>query len=141
MADIQKLYRRNAKQAMQQIRQEPPPLHCQIRCQIPCQIVQNHFEELGSSTPNYDNPGPPPFGSWPVTTDGDVMERELTQQEVRDVMKRMPYHSAPGPDQVMYAYWREVDLTSSIITKILETCYVHIHLDSLSAVPFFKVTK
>ena len=87
-----------------------------------CQVVQDHFEELGNSTPNYDNPGPAPFRSWPVTTDGDVMERELSQQEVRDVMKRMPYQSAPGPDQVTYAYWREVDPTSSIITKILETC-------------------
>ena len=30
MSDIQKLYRRNAKQAMQKIRQEPSPLRCQI---------------------------------------------------------------------------------------------------------------
>ena len=30
MVDIQKLYRKNPKQAMQQIKQEPPPLRCQI---------------------------------------------------------------------------------------------------------------
>ncbi|KAL5510106.1 hypothetical protein EMCRGX_G005586 [Ephydatia muelleri] len=69
-----------------------------------------------------DHPRPTPFGSWPATIDGDVMEREFTQQEVRDVMKRMPYKSAPGPDQVTYAYCRGIDPTSSIITKILETC-------------------
>ena len=50
MADIQKLYRKNPKQAMQQITQEPPPL----RCQIPCQTVQNHFEEHCLPT-NYIN--------------------------------------------------------------------------------------
>ena len=118
MVDIQKLYRKNPKQAMQQIKQEPPPL----RCQIPCQTVQNHFEELGRPTPDFDNPGPPPFGSWPTTTTGDVMDGELTQQEVRNVVKKMPYQSAPGPDRVTYANWREVDPTSTIITKILETC-------------------
>ena len=118
MADIQKLYRRNPKQAMQQIKQEAPPL----RCQIPCQVVQDHFEELGRPTPDFDNPGPPPFGSWPATTDGDVMERELTRQEVKNVVKRMPYQSAPGPDHVTYANWREVDPTSAIITNILNTC-------------------
>lgn len=118
MADIQKLYRKSPKQAMQQIKQEPPPL----RCQIPCQDVQNHFEQLGSSTPNFDEPGPPPFGSWPATTDGDVMENEITQQEVKAVLKKMPHHSAPGPDYVTYTHWREVDPAAEIATKILETC-------------------
>eukprot|EP00731_Ephydatia_muelleri_P034311 Em0054g34a len=87
MVDIQKLYRKNPKQAMQQIKQEPPPL----RCQIPCQTVQNHFEELGRPTPDFDNPGPPPFGSWPTTTTGDVLMEMLCQTGVgphtRDIIR------------------------------------------------------
>ena len=63
MANIQKLYRKNPKQAMKQIKQEPPPL----RCQIPCQTVQDYFEQLGRPTPNFDNPGLSPFGSWPTS--------------------------------------------------------------------------
>ena len=118
MVDIQKLYRKNPKQAMQEINQEPPPL----RCQITIQDVQAHFELQGSSVPNFEDPGPPPFGSWPVTEDGDVMDRELTQQEVKEVLKKMPHQSAPGPDYVTYAYWREVDPTATMVTKILETC-------------------
>ncbi|KAL5509896.1 hypothetical protein EMCRGX_G005336 [Ephydatia muelleri] len=72
--------------------------------------------------PNFEHPDPPPFCSWQVTEDGDVMARELTQQEVKDVLKKMPHQSAPGPDYVTYAYWKEVDPTAAIITKILETC-------------------
>ena len=75
MADIQKLYGRNPKPAMQQIKQEAPPL----RCQIPCQVVQDQLVELGRPTPDFDNSGAPPFGSWPRTTDKDVMEGELTR--------------------------------------------------------------
>ena len=89
MMDIQKLYRKNPKQAMQEINQEPPPL----RCQIPTQDVQAHFVQQGSSVPNVEDPGPPPFGSWPVTEDGGVMDRELTQQEVKEVLKKMPHQS------------------------------------------------
>eukprot|EP00731_Ephydatia_muelleri_P013806 Em0007g1116a len=118
MMDIQKLYRKNPKQAMQEINQEPPPL----RCQIPTQDVQAHFVQQGSSVPNVEDPGPPPFGSWPVTEDGGVMDRELTQQEVKEVLKKMPHQSAPGPDYVTYTYWREVDPTATMVTKILETC-------------------
>ena len=118
MVDIQKLYRKNPKRAMQEINKEPPPL----RCQIPTQDVFAHFEQQGTSMPSFEHPDPPPFCSWQVTEDGDVMARKLTQQEVKDVLKKMPHQSAPGPDYVTYAYWKEVDPTAAIITKILETC-------------------
>ena len=70
----------------------------------------------------HDTPGPPPFGLWPESTDGDVVNLEITQQEVKSVMQRMPHQSAPGLDYVTNSTWREVDPSSSITTRILDTC-------------------
>lgn len=106
MADIQKLYRKSPKQAMQQIKKDPPPLCCPILITE----VHNYFEQMCAATPDNASPGPTPIWAWPSSDNSDVMEVEITQQEMRNVFKRLPTrHQA----QTIFPI---------PLTKILETC-------------------
>ena len=101
---IQKWYRANKKRCFRSIcSDENTP-----RCEIPLKDLEDHFTVTPPSPPT----SPPPDGY--LNTDGefdaDELSYEVTPEEVKCQLKRLPPQSRPGPDRVPYYIWKSSTL-------------------------------
>eukprot|EP00731_Ephydatia_muelleri_P013732 Em0007g1042a len=59
------------------------------------------------------------------STQSDVMDTVIPNEEVKRILQAMDMGSAPGPDRIHYRTWKYLDPNHDIITGILNTCRVN----------------
>ena len=109
---IQKWYKANKKQCFRSICSDKNS----PRCEIPLKDLEDHF----TVTP----PSPPP-DRYPNTEgnfDSDELSYEVTPEEVKCQLKRLPPQSSPGPDGVPYYVWKSSTLAPELLSAIYNTC-------------------
>jgi len=110
---IQKLYRRNRRQAVRLITQgnsEP--------CAIPTTQLQDHFTETWArrdwDTSMYANVSPP-------TPRHNLESNRFNPEEVC-VKLRKAENTAPGDDRLTYRHWRSVDPACTFLAAVFNIC-------------------
>ena len=116
---IQKWYRANKKRCFRSICSDGNS----PRCEIPLKDLENHFTLTPPSPPT----SPPPDG-FPNTSgsfEPDELSYEVTPEEVKCQLKRLPYQSSPGPDGVPYFVWKSSTAAPELLSTIYSTCCIN----------------
>ena len=117
---IQRWYRANKKRCMRNLLGETPTY-----CDIPAARLEQYFDR----PPQHLGQTPPPWLIPELAADpGDAgdLTYPVTKQEVTVQLKRLPWQSSPGPDQVGYQV-RKLALQSSseVLCSIFNTCLIN----------------
>ena len=91
----QRWYKANKKRCIRNICGDDSP-----RCEIPLKDLENHFSDPLPQPPT----GPPPVDLPQAegAFDADELSQEVTAEEVKSQLKRLPAQSSPGPDGIPY---------------------------------------
>lgn len=76
----------------------------------------NHFQQVL-------NKGAPPLTLFTSATieENEVLDRIFTEEEVRYTLRNKSSHSAPGPDELTYGFWKSLTADSVFLTWLTKT--------------------
>ncbi|GIX97741.1 retrovirus-related Pol polyprotein from type-1 retrotransposable element R2 [Caerostris darwini] len=114
---IQKLYRRNRRRAIREIRGAQGE-----RCAIPPSIIEEHFSSIWQESSSAES-----FYSTLHPDRDEVLGTLLSVSEVVSAFKTCE-NTAPGPDRLTYNHWRSLDPRALLLTKLFNWC---IHLRTI----------
>ncbi|GIY32327.1 retrovirus-related Pol polyprotein from type-1 retrotransposable element R2 [Caerostris darwini] len=110
----QKLYKRNRRRAIREIRGNTGE-----RCMIPPPVIEEHFSNIWQEATSDHQ-----FFSSEHQHRDEVLGNLLSVSEVSSAFRSWE-NTAPGPDRITYNHWRSLDPRALLLTKVFNYC---IHL-------------
>ena len=116
---IQRWYRANKKRCFRSISSEDKS----PKCEIPLKELEDHF----TVTPPPPPCSPPPdgFPETQGTYEPDELSYNVTPEEVKSQLKRLPSQSSPGPDGVPYYVWKSSPVAPELLSAVYTTCSIN----------------